>query len=83
MLDQSKSEASRNIRALCGHCCNCWRALTDPISLERGIGPECLKHKVDAIRTLAAEGRQLEIIMVLTGMPADFVTAVLNEVTAS
>jgi len=64
---------------LCGHCCNCWRALTDPISLERGIGPECLKHKVDAIRTLAAEGRQLEIIMVLTGMPADFVTAVLNE----
>jgi hypothetical protein len=26
---------------LCGQCCVCWRLLTDPISLERGIGPEC------------------------------------------
>jgi hypothetical protein len=24
-----------------GHCCICGRALTDPISLEYGIGPEC------------------------------------------
>jgi hypothetical protein len=33
---------------LCGHCCNCWRELTDLVSLERGIGPECLKHKVNS-----------------------------------
>jgi hypothetical protein len=26
---------------LCGQCCICWKTLTDPISLERGIGPEC------------------------------------------
>lgn len=26
-----------------GKCCRCARKLTDPASIERGIGPECLK----------------------------------------
>ncbi len=26
-----------------GRCCRCNRMLTDPASIERGIGPECLK----------------------------------------
>jgi hypothetical protein len=29
---------------LCGHCCECFRTLTDPKSLEIGIGPECVQH---------------------------------------
>jgi Family of unknown function (DUF6011) len=29
---------------LCGHCCECGRTLTDPKSLEIGIGPECVQH---------------------------------------
>ena len=28
---------------LCGHCSECFRALTDPKSLEIGIGPECVQ----------------------------------------
>ena len=40
---------------LWGHCCNCGRALTDPISLERGIGPECHAGKVDFIKRMRAE----------------------------
>jgi hypothetical protein len=28
---------------LCGHCCECFRLLTDPKSLEIGIGPECVQ----------------------------------------
>ena len=27
-----------------GRCCRCARPLTDPVSIERGIGPECAKH---------------------------------------
>ena len=29
---------------LCGHCSECFRALTDPKSLEIGIGPECVQY---------------------------------------
>jgi hypothetical protein len=35
---------------LCGQCCCCWKTLTDPISLERGIGPECWAHIVHSIQ---------------------------------
>jgi hypothetical protein len=27
-----------------GRCARCSRALTDPASIERGFGPECIKH---------------------------------------
>ena len=27
-----------------GKCCRCGRTLTTPESIERGIGPECVKH---------------------------------------
>lgn len=27
-----------------GKCCRCGRKLTTPESIERGIGPECIKH---------------------------------------
>lgn len=27
-----------------GKCCRCGRRLTTPESIERGIGPECIKH---------------------------------------
>lgn len=27
-----------------GKCCRCGRKLTDPESIKRGIGPECVKH---------------------------------------
>jgi hypothetical protein len=36
---------------LCGQCFHCFRALTDPISLERGIGPDCLENKVAWIKS--------------------------------
>jgi hypothetical protein len=29
-----------------GRCCRCARALTDPVSINRGYGPECAKHFV-------------------------------------
>jgi hypothetical protein len=64
---------------LWGHCCICGKELTDPISLERGIGPECIKRKIDSIKHLAVEGHPPEIIAVLVGMPLDFVNTVLKE----
>jgi len=27
-----------------GKCCRCGRLLTDPVSIERGLGPECCKR---------------------------------------
>ncbi|HEY6753702.1 MAG TPA: DUF6011 domain-containing protein [Pseudolabrys sp.] len=35
-----------NAGRLCGHCCECFRLLTDPRSLEIGIGPECVQKVV-------------------------------------
>jgi hypothetical protein len=64
---------------LWGHCCICGKELSDPVSLERGIGPECIKHKIEFIHQLAADGCKLEAITLMTGMPADFVTEVLKE----
>jgi Family of unknown function (DUF6011) len=37
-------EQMRAAGKYCGHCCCCGKALTDPISIELGIGPEC-RHK--------------------------------------
>jgi Family of unknown function (DUF6011) len=38
--DVQMQEAGR----YCGHCCVCGKALSDPISIECGIGPEC-RHR--------------------------------------
>ena len=65
---------------LAGHCCICWKDLTDPISLEAGIGPECKKRKIAFIKTLAKGDHSPEQISVLAGMPVGFVIEVLNEV---
>lgn len=35
-------------RALKGRCRRCGRTLTDPASVEQGIGPECIKTAVTA-----------------------------------
>src|SRR5262249_22820971 len=64
---------------LWGHCCICGKELTDPISLERGIGPDCFQHRVDFIKKSAQGGRSLEYIVMLSGMPLGFVTEILNE----
>jgi hypothetical protein len=67
---------------LCGHCCNCWKALTDPVSLERGIGPDCYQNIIGGIRRMAANGRRLEVIAALAGMPIEFVRAVVSEASS-
>jgi hypothetical protein len=67
---------------LWGHCCICGKELTDPISLERGIGPECLGHKIDGIKHLAKDGHRPESIATIIGMPLDFVAEVLKEAAA-
>jgi hypothetical protein len=42
-----------------GNCAICGRGLTDPISLERGIGPECFGHIAPGLR--AHLDRQVEV----------------------
>jgi hypothetical protein len=64
---------------LWGHCCRCGKLLTDPPSLERGIGPDCHQHIIHWIRDLGAEGRRPESIVWLVGMSIEFVNVVLSE----
>jgi hypothetical protein len=64
---------------LSGHCFNCFRELTDPISLERGIGPDCLENKVRFIRWAVLEAYSLPWIVFISGMPLAFVIEVLAE----
>ena len=64
---------------LWGHCAICGRGLTDPLSLERGVGPECIERVTDAIRFLAREGSSRENISLITGMLMDFIEEVLKE----
>ena len=66
---------------LCGHCFNCWRELTDPISLERGIGPECLENKVMWIK-LMREEMNVPTLAFYSGMPEEFVIEVLSGLKA-
>jgi hypothetical protein len=61
---------------LSGMCFNCGRALTDPLSLERGIGPECLDNKVHWIRRMGAE-MDVPTLAFLSGMPKEFVVEVI------
>jgi hypothetical protein len=61
---------------LCGHCCCCFRELTDPISLERGIGPDCYQNIVEYIRACATE--PISWLTMRTGMPANFVAEIIK-----
>ena len=62
---------------LWGHCFNCGKALTDPVSLERGIGPECLHGKVAHVWINHDLGVVVAALAFTTGMPKDFTTATL------
>jgi hypothetical protein len=70
---------------LCGHCCVCFKELTDPISLERGIGPDCYQNEInsahDAIAYLREQHCDItpESVARLTRQPLAFVTAVLQQ----
>jgi hypothetical protein len=46
---------------LWGHCCRCGKALTDPVSLERGIGPDCYDNILFGIRTWAVPGNPTKL----------------------
>lgn len=66
---------------LWGHCCVCGKALTDPISRERGIGPECLENEIWSVRYWANKlGENADVLRVAerTELPIEFVAAVLN-----
>jgi hypothetical protein len=45
---------------LWGHCCICGRGLTDPISMERGIGPECYDHLTKEVTSVFARTGSFE-----------------------
>jgi Family of unknown function (DUF6011) len=64
---------------LWGSCFNCGRELTDPISLERGIGPECIVRKIANVWLDHDLGCDNPSIAFATGMPEDFVAATLAE----
>jgi Family of unknown function (DUF6011) len=62
---------------LWGQCFNCGKELTDVISLERGIGPDCLHRKIANIWVDHDLGAEVVEIAFVAGMPEDFVTATL------
>jgi Family of unknown function (DUF6011)/Large polyvalent protein associated domain 29 len=64
---------------LWGRCCVCGKALTGPLSLERGIGPDCYALKLDSIRNLASRGHEPESIAAVVGAFLEFIEAVLHE----
>ena len=62
---------------LWGHCFNCGKELTDPISLEIGIGPDCLQGKIRLAWVNHDPKVDVASIAFGIGMPEDFVTATL------
>jgi hypothetical protein len=68
-----------------GVCYICGKDLTDPISLERGIGPDCVSNKINFIRDWAQRARDagrfppVDLIRLYSGMPRDFVIAVIDQ----
>ena len=64
---------------MAGQCCICWKVLTDPISLERGIGPDCYGAIADSIRWHAAEGHTPERIRAAVRVSVELINAVLSE----
>jgi hypothetical protein len=73
--DTQMQAASR----LCGNCCCCWKELTDPVSLERGIGPDCYANMLAYIRGLAGPGCSPEHISIKVGVSIDFVNKLIGE----
>jgi Family of unknown function (DUF6011) len=71
--DAQMQTASR----LWGHCCRCGKALSDPRSLEIGIGPDCYHDILSAIRGMARQ--PVNVIAWLVGMSVEFVNTVLSE----
>jgi hypothetical protein len=66
---------------LCGQCCRCWKVLTDVVSVERGIGPDCWANLSATIRGMAANGRPPEIISILVGTSLGLVNLIISEAT--
>jgi hypothetical protein len=64
---------------LWGHCCCCGKALTDPLSLERGIGPECYGTHISFIKFLLSDGRSRENIHAVFGIAVELIDAVLRD----
>jgi hypothetical protein len=64
---------------LCGQCCRCWRELTDPVSIERGIGPDCYQGIIDRTKEYAGRGMRRESIAFYVGMPVEFINTILCE----
>jgi hypothetical protein len=64
---------------LWGHCYIRGKTLTDPISLERGIGPDCLHARVEFIRRNREKPR--EWLAFRSELPLSFVTELLLETT--
>jgi hypothetical protein len=63
---------------LWGHCCICGKGLTDPVSLERGIGPDCYAKKI--VRFIHDNAnRPIDWLVCWSGMPREFVVEVLHE----
>jgi hypothetical protein len=74
--DAQMQEAAR----LCGHCAICFRELTDPISLEKGIGPECWGGIVHSIRGVYDRtGSIEETLRICFQTPASLVRSVIAD----
>jgi hypothetical protein len=64
---------------------NKFMTLTDPVSLERGIGPECFGYIVDDTRKLASQmraaGQAIDVghIVLVDGAPRALVEAIVAE----
>jgi hypothetical protein len=73
---------------LTGHCCVCMKELSDPVSLERGIGPDCYAHRIDLIHHIADDFSQhgqvvdAERVAQRAWLPMGFVTEVLKDRTS-
>jgi hypothetical protein len=65
---------------LWGHCCRCGKVLIDPLSLERGIGPDCYQHRIDLIKRLfIGEGWSRERLSGVLGVSIEFIDAMLTD----
>jgi hypothetical protein len=59
------------------HCCDCGKELTDPLSLERGIGPDCHQCRINRIRYFSAGGWSRERLSMWFGVSVEFIDAAL------